>query len=561
MSGAGPKGSRGLGRGRPAQNAAKKGAPRPRPAAPGAFRLTDAAGGRVPLAAGELARCLFASSPTGIVAVDLTGTITACNDAFARILGVDSGEVPGRSLSSCLGRADRDDLMGQLSKLMMGTVSAIRLDGARVPTPGGGERFLSLSGVVARRDQQPAGVIIHVQDVTQHHTLEMEMAHAQKMQAVGQLAGGIAHDFNNLLTAILGFCDLLLGRHPDPDPSHEDVLQIRTNTQRASNLVRQLLAFSRKQVLRPVFLDVRAALEGLATMLDRLLGATIVLRLEHGPALAPIRVDPGQFDQVIINLAVNARDAMPGGGILTIRTAALVLAEEASRGGEVMPGGSYVIIDVTDTGVGIPDDIIANIFEPFFSTKEVGAGTGLGLATVYGIVHQTSGFIFVDSAPGEGTTFSIYFPSFPNAQAESKGEPASAAPVAIPLKPALLATLLLVEDEDPVRALASRALRSQGYRVLEATDGEAAIALANAHETIDLVVSDVVMPGMDGRMLVQLLRRERPGLPIILMSGYAEEEFGLDVGEGLTLFLAKPFTLAELTAKVSEGLGEPGRDD
>ncbi len=261
-------------------------------------------------------------------------------------------------------------------------------------------------------------------DGTDHRNLEVQLAQSQKMQAIGQLAGGIAHDFNNQLTATLGFCDLLLARHGPGDPSFDDIMQIRGNAKRASSLVRQLLAFSRKQKLEPVVLDVKEALADLHKMLGRLLGANIELRVEDGGGAAFVRVDPGQFDQVIINLAVNARDAMPGGGTLTIRSSALTVDEEMRRGADLMNPGTYVLIEVADTGAGIPKEVIGNIFEPFFSTKEVGAGTGLGLSTVHGIVHQTEGFVFVDSASGEGAVFSIYLPAC--AENAARSEPPSA---------------------------------------------------------------------------------------------------------------------------------------
>ncbi len=422
--------------------------------------------------------------------------------------------------------------------------------------PGGDAREVSASIFAGRVEEagEVSGLIVHVLDATDHHNLEVQLAQSQKMQAIGQLAGGIAHDFNNQLTATLGFCDLLLARHGPGDPSFDDIMQIRGNAKRASSLVRQLLAFSRKQKLEPVVLDVKEALRDLHKMLGRLLGANIELRLDDGESAAFVRVDPGQFDQVIINLAVNARDAMPGGGVLTIRTSPLTIDEEVHRGPDLMTPGNYVLIEVADTGVGIAKEVIGNIFEPFFSTKEVGAGTGLGLSTVYGIVHQTGGFIFVDSASGEGAVFSIYLPACAETAGRSEMPTALSAPPAAEADLGGGGTILLVEDEDAVRVFAARALRNKGYRVLEATNGENALDVITARdEEIDLIVTDVVMPAMDGHTLVRMARRELGRVKVILVSGYADE--GANGGHDQNAavhFLPKPFTLADLAGKVKE---------
>ncbi len=504
-------------------------------------------------------KLVFDESPIGITFLDLHGHVVDCNQAFLHSLGVERGAVVGRPLADLVSKEDRDDVIGQLSKLVLGTVRAARLEGVRMS--GGGAREVSAS-IFAGRVGDPgefSGLIVHVLDATDHRNLEAQLVQSQKMQAIGQLAGGIAHDFNNQLTATLGFCDLLLARHGPGDPSFDDIMQIRGNAKRTSNLVRQLLAFSRKQKLEPVVVDVKEVLSDLYKMLGRLLGANIELRVEHGVATAFVRVDPGQFDQVIINLAVNARDAMPSGGLLTISTSALVLDDAVQRGPDLMPPGNYVLIEVVDTGVGIPKEVIGNIFEPFFSTKEVGAGTGLGLSTVYGIVRQTGGFIFVDSACGEGTVFSIYLPAREESAGRGEAPPAvSAPPVSAPpaAEPDLGGggTILLVEDEDAVRVFAARALRNKGYRVLEATNGENALDVILARdEDIDLIVTDVVMPAMDGHTLVRMARRELGGVKVILVSGYADE--GTNGGhdqDAAAYFLPKPFSLADLAGKVKE---------
>jgi two-component system cell cycle sensor histidine kinase/response regulator CckA len=445
----------------------------------------------------------------------------------------------------------------------MGTMSAAQLSDIRL-AGGSGNRRLSLHARRIDDLNEPVGFIIQVLDVSERRAIEGRLQHSQRMEAIGHLAGGIAHDFNNLLTAMLGYCDLLLGRLPPQDPSVEDVAQIRANACRGSLLVRQLLAFARQQTLKPQTIDVDGALGELSKMLTRLLGASIQLKLEAG-GCGCVSVDPGQFDQVIVNLAVNARDAMPDGGTLTIRTTRVDLPHAIHRGDDVVAPGAYLRIEVADTGVGIPKEIIGNIFEPFFSTKPPGAGTGLGLATVYGIVRQTNGHVFVDSAPGEGTTFSIYLPATaaPAARpaATAGGLPPGREPAAGPAdrddhpppapgRPP--ARILLVEDEDSIRLLAQRVLQRQGYEVVATDNGETAFATLAGDLAVDLLLSDVVMPGLDGRHLARLARERRPELRVMLMSGYAEHELGTDLEA--TTFLAKPFSVAELTDAVAGAL-------
>ena len=353
---------------------------------------------------------LFDEAPVGIVLLDLQGNVADCNRAFLKLLGIHREAVAGRPLAERVGKEDRSDVAAQLSKVVMGTSRAAHLE---VRMPAAGQRELTVSLFASRMEDdagEVSGLVLHFIDTTEQKSLEVQFTQAQKVHAVGQLAGGIAHDFNNMLTAIIGFSDLLLTRHGPEDPSFADIMQIKQNANRATNLVRQLLAFSRKQKLTPVDLDIGHALSDLSHMMKRLMGETIILDIEHGKDLGLVRVDPVQFDQVVINLAVNARDAMPGGGMLKIRTSEIAIDEPVNRGTELVPPGTYVLIEVADNGTGISRENIAQIFEPFFSTKEKGAGTGLGLSTVYGIVRQTGGFIFVESAPGEGTTFSIYLP-------------------------------------------------------------------------------------------------------------------------------------------------------
>ena len=352
-----------------------------------------------------------------------------------------------------------------------------------------------------------------------------------------------------------GFCDLLLDRHGSEDPSFSDIMQIKQNTNRAANLVRQLLAFSRRQTLQPKVFAISDALSDLSNLLRRLIGENIELEINHGVDVDLIRTDPGQFDQVIINLAVNSRDAMPGGGIITILTERVNVETSIQRGHEVMPAGEYILIKVVDTGSGIARENIGRIFEPFFSTKGVGEGTGLGLSTVYGIIRQSDGYIFVDSALGEGTSFTIYLPAFSAAEAEQFNQSLVAEQSASPDLTGA-GTILLVEDEDAVRLFGSRALRNKGYRVLEATDGENALDVINAFDDkIDLILTDVMMPGMDGHTLVRLILEELPDIRVILMSGYAEDAIPGEISEDPTInFLSKPFSLQDLALKVKEVL-------
>ncbi|MBT7269036.1 MAG: response regulator, partial [Rhodospirillaceae bacterium] len=399
------------------------------------------------------------------------------------------------------------------------------------------------------------GLVMHVIDTTEQKNLEVQFNQAQKMQAVGQLAGGVAHDFNNLLTAMGGFCDLLLDRHGPDDPSFADIMQIKQNTNRAGNLVRQLLAFSRRQTLQPKVFAITDALNDLSNLLRRLIGENIELELNHGEDVDLIRTDPGQFDQVVINLAVNARDAMPGGGVINVSTERVTVETSIQRGHEVMPAGEYILINVVDTGSGIAKEDIGRIFEPFFSTKGVGEGTGLGLSTVYGIIRQSEGYIFVDSALGEGTTFSIYLPAFSAAEAEFVSH-GYANEIIDEADLTGAGTVLLVEDEDAVRLFGARALRNKGYRVLEANDGEHALDVINEFgDPIDLILTDVMMPGMDGHTLVRLILEELPDMKVILMSGYAEDAIPGEISEDSSInFLPKPFSLQELAVKVKDVL-------
>lgn len=405
---------------------------------------------------------------------------------------------------------------------------------------------------IAKGDAKYA--ILYLVDTTQEKSFERQFVQAQKMQAVGQLAGGVAHDFNNLLTAIIGFCDLLLVRHDAGDQSFSDIIQIKQNANRAANLVRQLLAFSRQQTLRPKVLDVTDVLADLSSLIRRLIGETIELKVIHGRDLPAVKVDQGQLEQVIINLAVNARDAMSSGGRLEMRTQLVKQDDPLVEKYDVLVPDTYILIEVEDTGCGIPESNLTKIFEPFFTTKEVGEGTGLGLATVYGIVKQTGGFVFVESEVGKGTKFLLLLKAH---ESENETVDRESAPADAPAQDLTgKGTILIVEDEDPVRMFARRALENKGYRVLEADSGEAGLDILNSTEgDIDLLITDVVMPNMDGPALVNEARKKRPDVPVIFISGYAEDMFRKDLEAEEFQFLPKPFTLKDLAETVKEILG------
>jgi two-component system cell cycle sensor histidine kinase/response regulator CckA len=500
-------------------------------------------------------RRFFENAPVGVALIDPDGRLTETNAAFRKSIGVDREAAIGRPLAEFVAAEDREDLPSRLRKL------AAAAGGREAPDrlalrlrPGAGAE--TAVAVFARPLDEVAGTegatILHFLDVTEQRRLESQFAQSQKMQAVGQLAGGVAHDFNNLLTAMIGFCDLLLLRHQPGDASFADIMQIRQNANRAANLVRQLLAFSRQQTLQPKVLDASEALTELSHLLRRLIGAAIELKVLHARDPWPVRVDQGQLEQVIINLAVNARDAMPQGGTLTIRTSNASRTRPERHGDEEIPAGDYVRIDVEDTGTGIPPEILGRIFEPFFSTKAVGSGTGLGLSTVYGIVRQTGGFVTVETGVGKGSIFTLLLPRWIGPAGADGG-------TVEPVRRRDLTgagTVLLVEDEDAVRLFGARALRNKGYKVVEAKTGDAALDIVREMGAeIDLLITDVVMPQMDGTTLIREARKLFPALKIVCISGYAEEQFRQNL-EGFenVHFLPKPFSLDQLAAKAKEAL-------
>jgi two-component system, cell cycle sensor histidine kinase and response regulator CckA len=489
--------------------------------------------------------------PLGLALVDRDGRFLFLNAAFARAAGIPEDDAlvyPGDlvvkedkaavadAVRRFAGLRPPTGLTGQ-TPILSGDI-AVRL--ARRP-----EEAVSLT-VGSARGLGTAAVLLSLKDSGEETRLKRQVTQANKMQAVGQLAGGIAHDFNNILTALIGHCDLMLMRHTPGDSDYDDIHQIRTNANRAANLTRQLLAFSRQQTLRPQTLQLPDVVSEVSNLLKRLLGDMTKLEINHGRALGAVRADPGQLEQVIVNLCVNARDAMPDGGTITIRTYSVAAAEVRRLGSDILPVGDYTALSVTDTGTGIAPSDLPKIFEPFFTTKEVGKGTGLGLSTVYGIVKQSGGFIFADSELGRGTSFVIYLPVFHGEKiveaAPDKDKPA----------PALWGSgsILVVEDEDMVRSVAERALARQGYQVRTAANGDEALELLEQVEKegggFDLLISDVMMPVMDGPTMAGHARERFPGLPILFMSGYAEEQLRKSISLENISFLPKPFTVQQL---------------
>ncbi|MDB5672734.1 MAG: response regulator, partial [Alphaproteobacteria bacterium] len=486
--------------------------------------------------------------PLGLALADRDGRFVYLNSAFRRASGVhrsDSPMWPGDlvvdedkgAVSDAVRRFGRGPSMS-------GDV-AVRLK-ARPEEP------VALT-VAGARGLGEASVLLSLKDNSEEDRLKRQIAQATKMQAVGQLAGGVAHDFNNILTAIIGYCDLMLMRHSPGDSDYDDIQQIRSNSNRAASLTRQLLAFSRQQTLRPQVLQLPDVISEVSTLLKRLLGETVKLQVKHGRSLGAVRADPGQLEQVIINLAVNARDAMEskgdGVGTLTMQTYSVTADEVRRMRSEILPIADYTALRVSDTGTGIPPSLLPKIFEPFFTTKEVGKGTGLGLSTVYGIVKQSGGFIFAESEEGKGTSFVIYLPVHrAEAVKPSRKERAPTGELWGS------GTILLVEDEATVRAVAEQALVRHGYTVLTAENGEAALEILGREPQIDLMISDVVMPVMDGPTMVREARKSHPELPILFISGYAEEQLRESIDLENLAFLAKPFTVQKLAEATRDAL-------
>lgn len=524
-------------------------------AAPGASRtlVISRAPGEEPAEDLRAAEVRFArffnATPMAIATVDGGGAIRASNAAFARLMP-EALQSAGKSIYAGLADRDRPALRAAIAAAVDSHSDLDPIDAALA-----GEQARAARLFVAPTDHSDgAGATIYALDTTEQRTLQENFAQSQKMQAIGQLAGGVAHDFNNVLTAIIGYSDLLLANHRPTDPSFQDIMQIKQNANRAAGLVRQLLAFSRRQTLRPQVLQLGDVLSDLQMLLRRLVGEKIELSVKHGRDLWLVKADLNQFEQVIVNLVVNARDAMPDGGKISLRTRNVGPDDCAAFGEKSLIPAEYVVIDVEDNGHGIPADVKDKIFEPFFTTKEVGKGTGLGLSMVYGIVKQTGGYVFCESEIDKGTTFSILLPRHV-ATVEEEEEPVKKDPAkqqAADLTGS--AVILLVEDEEAVRAFGARALASRGYTVLEAGSGVEALEVVEENNgKIDLIVSDVVMPEMDGPTMFAELRKRGVKAKVIFVSGYAEEAFAKGLPEGEDFgFLPKPFSLKQLIETVKQ---------
>ena len=510
--------------------------------------LGEGAGGEGSGAVPHL-EALLAQLPLGLAMADRDGRLLFANPAFMRAAGRD-GQAPPTYPTDLVVQEDKGPLSDAIRRFAQGPATsgdiAVRLS-AQAEDP----VSLSLAGVRGLGD---AAVLLGLTDSSEETRLKRQVAQATKMQAVGQLAGGVAHDFNNVLTAILGTCDLMLLRHTPGDSDYDDIIQIRANSNRAASLTRQLLAFSRQQTLRPEVLQLPDVVTDVSQMLRRLIGEKIRLDVRHDRDLGPVRADPSQLEQVIVNLCVNARDAMGGKGTLTLRTRRFAAADVRAMRSDILPVADYTALEVQDTGSGIAPDHLGKIWEPFFTTKDQGKGTGLGLSTVYGIVKQSGGFIFAESELGRGTTFTVYLP------VHRGEEPARAAVTASPkVQWSGGGRVLLVEDEDPVRMVAERSLTRAGYSVVSARDGEEGLEKVEGGEGFDLVVTDVVMPGMDGPAMVRAIRKLAPDMPVLFMSGYAEEQLRRDIDLEGVHFLPKPFSVQQISDKVGAVLAARGQ--
>lgn len=508
---------------------------------------------------------LLSALPLGLALTDRDGRFLFANKAFLRAVErVDRGlpQFP----SDLVVREDKAALADTVRRFAKGATAsgdmAVRLANDK-------EEPVSI-GLAGVRGLGDAAVLLSISDSSEEKRLRRQVAQATKMQAVGQLAGGVAHDFNNVLTAIIGYCDLMLLRHTPGDSDYDDIQQIKANSNRAASLTRQLLAFSRQQTLRPVVLQLPDVVSEVSQLLKRLMGEKVEFSVRHDRELGSVRADPQQLEQVIINLAVNARDAMQMNAIkrgkqdwkgsLTLATRRVSARDVRKMGIDIMPADDYTVLIVQDTGGGIPDEHLNKIFEPFFTTKEQGKGTGLGLSTVYGIVKQSNGFIFADNVQGPdgtliGARFTMYLPvhkgELPAIMRREEPEETNATEWSAGGK------LLLVEDEDMVRAVAERALARAGYTVTTAADGEEGLgAIANGTTEFDLIVSDVVMPTMDGPAMARAIRKVKPKIPILFMSGYAEEQLRNEIDIEDMHFIPKPFSVQQINAKVAEVLSE-----
>jgi two-component system, cell cycle sensor histidine kinase and response regulator CckA len=492
----------------------------------------------------ERFRALVENSSDGLLLIDSEARVTYTTPASERHFGWKADQMIGRSVFDFLDPEDRETVSVRMTEALRRPGRVVTAEG-RFRHADGSWRIMEGVAVNRLTDRSVRAIIVNVRDLTERRKLEDQLRQSQKMEAIGQLAGGIAHDFNNLLTAILGYCNLMLDDIPMDNPLRTDLEEIRHAGERAAALTRQLLAFSRRQMLQPQIVDINAIVRQLEKLLRRLLSADVELVTALAPSLPTVKVDPVSIEQVLMNLAVNARDAMPHGGRLTIETAAVDLDEGYTVNHAGVVPGRYIMIALSDTGEGMDEATRSRIFEPFFTTKEQGKGSGLGLATVYGIVKQSGGHIWVYSEPGHGTVFKVYLP---HAEAATAALPRDEQPAALKKG---WETVLLVEDENAVRALAREVLRRHGYVVLEARHGVDALRLAERHpDDIHLMITDVVMPHMGGRELAERLATARPKMKVLFMSGYTDQAvMHRHITPG-SAFLQKPFTPEAFARKV-----------
>ncbi len=501
------------------------------------------------------------NSPIATAVLDVMGQIQTSNKSFKQIVKKKNQVGNVSKLQDVITFGEDYDIEKLLKGLATGQIENVPPVDVKITGVYDETASLYLSRITGKYGGFD-GIIAHLIDTTELKNLEMRFVHSQKMQAVGQLAGGIAHDFNNLLTAMMGFCDLLLMKHPAGDTSFADIMQIKQNANRAANLVRQLLAFSRKQTLQPEIINITDVLADLSNLIGRLIGENIELNMEYGSDIGNVKVDKGQLEQVIVNLAVNARDAMPDGGVLSIKTSNIKIDAKTKLSKSLIPPsvddvieiGDYVLVEVIDTGTGMEKEQIGKIFEPFYSTKPVGAGTGLGLSTVYGIIKQTDGYVYVSSKVGKGTNFSIFLKR--HAVTTQRENDKEIAEKAATTDISGVGTILLVEDETPVRIFSKSALSSKGYNVLETDSAEAALEIfKKKSDKIDIIVTDVVMPGMTGPDMMEEIAKIRADVKVVFVSGYGEDAFIETYGmERKFNFLSKPYTLKQLATKVKEVL-------
>jgi two-component system, cell cycle sensor histidine kinase and response regulator CckA len=504
----------------------------------------------------ETFEALLSRAPEAMAFANAKGIVQASNEAFRKLFGAPSDEDPtetdlcGKPLASLVADTSSQNVKDKIAALSANGLAGAEPVEVQAALKGPQNRRVRLTVFPAANDTSL--IVRAVETGSAAPIIDEQAVQGQKLQAVGELAGGIAHDFNNLLTAIIGFSDLLLRKFRASDPAFKDLMNIKNNATRAAELVKQILAYSRRQTLRPALLKITDVIEEFQATMGRTLGEKVKAKVQHGRDLWFVKADEGQLFQVIMNLAVNARDAMPNGGEIAITTANVSERESLALKDRGLDRGEYVLCEVRDSGTGIKPEHLEKIFDPFFSTKEVGKGTGLGLSTVFGIVKQTGGTIVVDSEIGKGTSFRIYLPRYVETEQELRERDKKPEAPADPIDLTGSGTVLLVEDEDTVRSFASRALSSRGYKVLEASSGVEALEIMDRENgKVHLVVSDVVMPEMDGPTLLRHLRQRNPNIRIVFMSGYAEEAFrkNLSADENF-VFLPKPFTLKKLAETV-----------